>query len=156
MYYWTVHSFFHTADAYGFQVENLSQATQDRDSHFVVHLRTICDSVLYTYLSKVADTAEKRHYLHLSCTAVDTVYFEEFIANLHRFKFLDLHLSIFQPYDLCDLLTARCHLYTLRNYWDRFKSDPERSKEFYYESSQWHTLVLTQYMKFLRMPSNAR
>ena len=161
MYYWTVHSFFHTADAYGFQVENLSQATQDRDSHFVVHLRTICDSVLYTYLSKVADTAEKRHYLHASCAAVDKTKLllkeiDAFLDKLYKFKVFDLHPSAFQPHDLRVLLATTSCSSVFSIYLESFRSDPERSREFHYEEARWHAFVATRYMRFLRTPSNSR
>ena len=56
MTYWTIHSSFKlcTAEAPVSQVGALAQSTQVSD--FVVQLRAICDSVLYAYLSKVADT----------------------------------------------------------------------------------------------------
>ena len=148
-----------TAKTLILQGEILSQATQDSD--FVVQLRTICDSVLYAYLSKVADTAEKRHYLYLSCTVVDggrlhSVDLDGFLNDLHKLEILDLQLSIFQPHDPRVLLFAMNHLHPLSNYFKNFISNPERSRDFHYEDSSWHALVATRYMRFLRSPSYSR
>ena len=148
------HSFFRTSHSRGMvpQVEHSNQANQS----FVVQLRTICDSVLYAYLSKIADTAEKRHYLDLSYTAVqdsdilDSKQLDKFLSHLHKFEILDLHLSIFQPYDLRDLLVTMSPLYWLSYYLHGFRSDPERSKEFHYEGGLLHALVATRYMRFFR------
>ena len=141
------------------QVEDLAQATQD--SHFIVQLRTICDLVLYTYLSRVADTAERRHYLDLSCTVLQVAvpYFRDldaFLDNLHKFEALDLHLSIFQPYNLRVLFVTISDFCRLSGYFKSFRSDPERSKEFHYEDGLWHAFVATRYMQFLRTPSDPR
>ena len=137
----------------------MSQATQDSD--FVVQLVTICDSVLYAYLSKVADTAEKRRYLDLSCTVVNkeglySMNLDEFLDNVHKLGGIDLHLSIFQPYDLRVLLATIWHCRFLPNYFKNFRSDPERSKEFHYGVGLVHAFVATCYMRFLRTPSNPR
>ena len=137
--------------------EVLVPQVEDRD--FTEQLAAVCDPVLYAYLSKVADTAEKRRYLNLSCTVVNTGYLgdlDTFLDRLHKFEILDLHLSVFHPYDLRVLLAAGCHLYSLWNYFDRFRSDPERSKEFHHESGLWHALVATRYMRFLRTRSHSR
>ena len=142
------------------QVEDLSQATQD--SAFVVQLRTICDSVLYAYLSKVADTAEKRHYLALSYTAVENPEvvvlgdLDRFLNHLHKFKILDLHISVFHPYDLRVLLVTMSYFYSLSDYFKTFISDRARSKEFHYDVGQFHTLIATRYMRYLRTRSNSR
>ena len=138
------------------QVEYLAQ-----DSDFVVQLMTNCDSVLYAYLSKIADTTEKRHYLDLSCTTVvgglrGRLNFDIFLDDLHKFEVLDLNLSVFQPYDLRVLLATIGDHFILRDYFKNFRSSPERSKEFHYEGGLWHAFVATRYMRFLRMPSNSR
>jgi len=133
-----------------------------RSSDFALELRKLCDPVLYAYLSKVANTAEKRHYLHVSCTAVAKhgLYLREgvdaFLGDLHVVKALDLYLSVYQPYDLRVLfatLSNRCRLW---NYFKSFRSDPERSREFYYEGGLWHAFVATRYMRFLRTLSDSR
>jgi hypothetical protein len=127
-----------------------------------MQLKTTCDSVLYAYLSKVADTTEKRHYLHVSCTAVMVNGFRlgfsdlnTFLDFLHKFDVFDLHHSV-QPYDLRDLLATMSLLSHLSYYFRQFRSDPERSREFHYEDGLWHTFVATRYMRFLRKLSDSR
>jgi len=95
----------HPAELLVPQVENPTQATQD----IVVQLRTICSPVLYAYLSRIADTAEKQRYPHVSCTEVDgkrTIFrdLDMFFENLHEFKVFDL--SVFHSDDLRVLLLA--------------------------------------------------
>lgn len=51
------------------QYETFSPANQD----FLARLRTFCDSVLHTYLSTIADTADERNYLHVLYTAAITL-----------------------------------------------------------------------------------
>jgi hypothetical protein len=126
-----------------------------------VQLRTICDSVLYAYLSKVADTAEKRHYLDLSYTVVDRKVLisggsDKFLDDLHKFEVLGFHLSVFQPYELRVLLVTIRDFCFLSNYFKNFRSDPERSKAFHYDDTLWHTSVATRYMKCLRTPFDSR
>ena len=150
----------HTAEILVPQVQSASQATQV----IIVQLRSICDSALHAYLSKVADTAKKRHYLHASCTAVDEralewfklMEFDPFLEDLYKFKIFDLHLSIFQPYNLRVLLTTMSSRFALSDYIRRFRSDPERSREFHYEDGLWHAFVATRYMRFLRVSPNSR
>ena len=147
----------HTTEAVP-QFRNSNQVTHG----FLVQLRTICDSVLYAYLSKVADTEEKRHYLDLSYTAVrypGVFYLEEldkFLNHLHKFEIMDLHLSVFQPYDLRVLLVAMSDHYWLSYYFHDFRSDPERSKEFHYEGGLLHAFVATRYMRFFRTTFDSR
>jgi len=140
----------HAAEAPFPQVKNSPQGIQDSD--FVVQLRAVCDSVLYAYLSKVAGTPEKRHYLDLSHTAVNKLIakVDAFLDDLHKFGVLDLQLSIFQPYDLRDLLVAIGPFHSLSIYFGNFISDPDRSKEFHYEGGPFHTFIATRYMRFLR------
>ena len=57
-----------TPDTNFTQVGNSTEPTQITKD-FVVQPRTICDSTLHAYHSRTADTAEKRHDLHISCTA---------------------------------------------------------------------------------------
>ena len=135
-------------------------ARKIQDSDFLVQLRTTCDSVLHAYLSKVADTAEKRYYLKLSCSVVGSSprCLDVLPDYLCRLGILDLHLSDFQPYNLCFLLAARCHLNSFRNYFAGFRRDPERSKEFHFEYFRWpgYAFVATRCMRFLRKLSNPR
>ena len=130
------------------QVENSAHATQD----LITQLRTICDSVLHTYLSRVADTAEKQRRLHVSFTAVDGKWgmfgdLDRFLENLHKFKVFDF--SVFQP-DLSVLLVTMSGSSDLSDYFRSFISDPERSGVFRYKEGLWHTFVATHYMRYLR------
>ena len=161
MTYWTAHSFSPnpTAEALFPQVQCSTQATQD----LVAQLETICDSILYSYLSKVANTAEKRHYLHVSCTAVyelhprDLEEFNMFLDDLHEFKVFDLHHSVFRPYDLRDLLVPMSTWSHLFDYYWNFIFDPKRSKEFHNENGRpCHGFLATRYMRFLKTLSNSR
>ena len=135
------------------QEEHSTQATQDSD--FVVQLRMICDSVLYAYLSKVVDTAEKRHYLDLSYATVagqslGSPYLYMFLDEIHKYGIVDLHLSVFQPHDLHVLLVSITSFPDhLAKYFEKFRSDPERSKEFHYEVGPFHTFIATRCMRFL-------
>ena len=162
-----LHSFLLTShtDAQVPQAEKLTPATQE-SSDFVAQLRTICDSVLYAYLSKVADTAEKRYYLDLSYTIVtiaqgrlrDLVDLDKFLDNLHKYEVLEPHFSVFQPYDVRVLFATTEHFSSkLSHHITDFRSDPERSKEFHYEGRpQWDTIIATRYMRCLRTRSNSR
>ena len=64
--------------------------------------------------------------------------------------FVDLHLSVFQPYDLHNFLLVTNRLCPLSDYFQIFMNEPERSKEFYYECAKWRAFVATRYIKFLR------
>ena len=148
----------HTAEALVPQVEHSTQTSQD----FVVQLRTICDSVLYAYLSKVANTAEKRHFLHASCTAVAAKHptfrtVDTFIDFLDKSKIFDRDHSIFQPYNLNVFLAIMSRSTALVMYFRKFTSDPERSREFHYEDrGLWHAFIATRYMRFMRTLSDSR
>ena len=124
-----------------------------------MQLRTICDSVLRAYLSRVADTAEKQRYLHVYCTAVDgkrRIFgdFDTFLESLHEIDVFDL--SVFQLDDLRILLFTMSHSSGLSDYIRSFRSDPERSREFWYEDGLWHAFVATRYMRFMRTLSIPR
>ena len=97
-----------------------------------MQLRTICDSVLYVYLSKVADTAEKRHYLHLLWTVVEglpsTPDLDTGLDILHIIKILDLHFSVFQPYSLRAILVALRRGSSMCPHVGSFRSDPNEAK----------------------------
>ena len=146
------------AEALVLQVEHSTKAIQD----FIVQLRTICDSVLYAYLSKIADTAEKRHYLHALCTAVEGRQLSSrevhtFLNLLHKLQIFDLHHSVFRPYDLRVLLAPMSdYCSTLWQYFWTFRSDPERSREFHYDPGPWHAFLATRYMRLLRTLSDSR
>ena len=142
------------------QVEDPAQAAQDSDS--VRQLRTVCDSILYAYLSRVADTPEKRHYLDLLYTMVNgrggrnLINADTFLDVLHKCKVLGLHPSSFQPADFQVLFAAMDRFYHFPYYLETFRSDLERSKDFHYEGGLWHAFVATQCMRYLRTQSNSR
>ena len=145
----------HAAEALVPQAQHPTQATQD----FIVQMRTICDPVLHAYLSKVADTAEKRHYLHALCTAVQGsgwTSLDSFLNMLHEFKIFDFDISVFQPHDLRVLLDTLNTFNGLSSHFKNFRSDRERSREFHYERGLWNAFVATRYMRFLRTLSNSR
>ena len=136
------------------QAEGFSFSRATIDSDFVSQLKMICDSVLYACLSKIADTAKKRYYLDLSYTAVTGQNFrgglDAFLNNLHEFEVLDLHLHIFEPYDLRVPLVVIDSFVLLSCHFEDLRSDLERSKEFHYEGGLFHAIVATLYMRFLR------
>ena len=130
-----------------------------------MQLRTICDSVLHAYFSKVADTTEKRHYLHaLQAAMVNNGIYPRardlfiFLHDpVHKLKVFDVHPSDFQPYDLSILLAIMGDRSVLGLYYMRdFSADPQRSKEFYHEAGLWITFVVTRQMRYLRTLSNSR
>ena len=124
-----------------------------------MQLRVICDSVLYAYLSRIADTAEKRHYIDLACTIFGVLDFEShrmLLDNLHKLKVFDLHLSDFPPCDLRVFLNATSWRVGFSDYFSSFRWDPERSREFYYEDGLWNAFVATRYMRYFRTLSNSR
>jgi len=125
-----------------------------------MQLGMICDSVLYAYLSKSADTAAKRHNLKLlvSQAAVDAIYqpFDSFRNHLHELKVFDPQPSDFQSYDLSVLLVILQNRSVLGQYVRTFRSNPWRSREFYYETRVWITFAVTCYMRYLRTLSNSR
>jgi len=127
-----------------------------------VQLRTICDLVLHAYLSRVADSVEKRHYMYALCTAAPyaELYFKDvdaFLDELYKFKVFDVHHSVFQPSDIRVLVaTQSVDDSALSAYFMDFSSDPERSREFHHEKCWSATFVMTRYMRFLRMLPNSR
>ena len=138
-----------------------------------VELKTICDSVLHAYLARIADTAEKRHYLYFLWTVADSYGvengvsksfpesledFDTFLEDLQRFKVFDLYPSLFeQSYDLRVLLVTMVDCVSvLPHYLRGFRSDQERSREFHYDVGLWSTLVATLYMRYLRTLSDSR
>jgi len=130
------------------QYETFSPANQD----FLMQLRTLCDSVLHTYLSKIADTAEKRNYLHVLYTAAADVAFRpidilEGVPDLYAIpQILELSPPMFRP---CRnprvLFDEKCI-----NYLRDFLRDPERSKLFYYDPGLCSAVVVIRYMRYLR------
>ena len=128
------------------QDETSSPANQS----FLMRLRTLCDTVLRTYLSKIADTAEKIKYLHVLYTAaadttlrsMDTL--KQFLDDIPRILNL-----VFQP---CGnprvLLDAQ--RWNIANYLRDFLQDRERSKSFHYDPGLWNADVAARYMRHLR------
>ena len=140
------------------QVESVPHATHD----FVVQLRMICDSALHAYLSKIADTGEKRDYLHVSRIPINAMYpsfqddFDTFLDDLHKLRVFDLQPSDFQPHDLRPLLVTTNDQSLLSDYIEQFISDPKRSREFHCEPGVWVTFVATRFVRYLRTLSHSR
>jgi len=140
------------------QGENFSPVTQD----LLMQLRMLCDSVLHTYLSKLADTAEKRNYLHALYTAVDGSRLGGCLEEpLHQIvQILEIYPPTFQPWEDCRLLSiATNNLFTdfnpsITNYLRDFVQNPDRSRSFYCDPELWGTLVVTRCMRYLRTKYN--
>ena len=138
------------------QCETFSPENQD----FLMQLRTFCDTVLHTYLSKIADTAEKRSYLHVLYTAADVSRtmgsFEGFLNDMTQI--LELYPPTFQPCagnPLVLINTARrWDDWFQANYLRDFLRNPQRSKLFHYDPELWSTVVAARCMRHLRTPSN--
>ena len=123
---------------------------------FLMQLRTRCDSVLHTYLSKIADTAEKRNYLcvlNTACDATDNVNLAPFLDDITQI--LDLLPPTFQPCRnpqvLYDAWGCGVVLY-LRD----FLSDSERSKLFYCDPGLWSAAFAARHMRYMRTTRKLR
>jgi len=136
-----------------------------QNQDFLIQLRTLGDSVIHTYLSEIADTAEKRNYLHVFYTAtiafrlVDPLGLEASLSDMTQI--LELYPPTFQPCrNPCVLLTSTSSWKVLgswqTNYVEDFLSNPERSKLFYYDLELWSTFVAARYMRYLRRTSDLR
>ena len=139
------------------QYETFSPANKD----FLMQLRTLCDSVLHTYLSKIADTADKRNYLHVFYTAADAFRLVDSleVSLSDMTQILELYPPTFQPcQNPCVLLDSTWHWKVLAqaNYLRDFLLNPERSRLFYYDPELWSTVFATRYMRYLRTTSNLR
>ena len=144
------------ADAEVPQYETFSPANYN----FLVWLRTRCDSVFRAYLSKIADNAEKRNYLHALYTAVITLRLPVDSSSLGKFlddmtQILELYPPTFEP---CGnphvLFEAANHLKVLHrvNYLRDFLSNPERSRLFHCDPGLWSAVVAARYIRHLRTP----
>ena len=137
------------------QGEEFSPRTQD----VFKRLRSLCDSVMHSYLSKIADTEEKRNYMHVVCTAVEGKGLMV-MGNLNLLvddlpRVLDLHPSIFQPCeDLRVFLAAIANASLLSGYLMDFLSSRERSRMFYYDPGLWNSFIATRLERYLEMPSD--
>lgn len=135
----------------------MAQTIQD----FVVQLRMICNSTLHAYLARIADTEDKRQYLHFSCTAADAyLYRKKMDMDLtHRALYeilegFELQPANFAPSDLrigSLILTTHMtyHGSFLSGYLLNFRSDRERSREFHYDAGMWSAIVATRYLRTL-------
>jgi len=143
------------------QCEAFSPANQD----FLMELRTRCDSVLRSYLSKIAENTEKRNYLHVLYTTAITLRLppmqprslEAFLNDVTQI--LDLYPPTFErcssPHVLLDAAwqwDIQTEAYYLRD----FLWKPERSGSFRYDQGLWSAVVAARYMKYLRITSNLR
>ena len=141
------------------QYETFSSANQD----FLMRLKTLCDSVIHTYLAKIADTAEKRSYLHVLYTAVDCASWVvgpslEVFPDYAISQILALNPPAFQPCGNPNvLLNWRAtnpwtgqHSQCRANYIRDFLWNPERSRLFHYDPGQWNAVVVARFVKYLR------
>lgn len=147
----------------------MAGTTQD----FVMRLEMICDSTLYAYLSRIADTAEKRQYLDFSCTAA-RVYagchdvrmshetltgFDLFLEHLQNLADSGFNLRPADsgpcPFRLL-LLASMDNMSSLWGYLWGFRLNPERSGEFHYDIKMWSTVGGTLCMRYLRKLSDSR
>jgi len=119
-----------------------------------MQLRTLCDSVLHTHLSKVADTLEKRNYLHALYTAVyyglRPGSFQVSVDTDTLVQVLELYPPTFQPCnDLLLVITSR-NVTFLLHYLGNFLWNSERSRLFYCDPALWSTFVATRIIRYLR------
>ena len=77
------------------QYKTFSSANQD----FLMQLMMFCDLVLHNYLSKIADTPEKRNHLHALYTTADTLGLVGSLEAFHNdiIRILELYPPTFQP-----------------------------------------------------------
>jgi len=137
------------------QDEIFSLVAQD----FLMQLRTLCDSVLHTYLSKVADTAEKRNYLYALYTPLKGsrlgTSLEGSLDDI--VQILELYPPTFQPCEdhrLLFIVENDCRNPSITKYLGDFVRNPERSRSFHYDPGLWSTLVATRCIKYLRTTFN--
>jgi len=131
------------------QHETFSPANQ----YFLMELRTLCDFVLHTYLSKIADTAEKRNYFHVVYTTADTL---PLVSALKPFRndipqILRFYPPTSQPCRNPRILLDARHV---ADYLNDFLWDPERSKLFYYDPGMWNAVVGARCMRYLWLPTS--
>lgn len=114
-------------------------------------LKTFCDSVLHAYLSNVADTTEKRNYLHVLYTAADALRpvnsLDTSLENLTHI--LELHPPTFQPFRNPHVLLDAWQ-WNVADYLGDFLCNPERSTLFHYDPGLWSAFVAARYMRYLR------
>jgi len=146
----TPFSFLYSVQLLVTQREECTPATQE----LLMRLGTHCDSVLFNYLSKLADSPAKRNHLWVAHTIERLYKFSRWsFARLSRF--LDFHASDF-PLSLGweDFSKYLClredPSRLLRDYLDNFLSDSGRSKIFHYDRGQWNTFVATLSLRCLR------
>ena len=127
---------------------------------FLVQLRTLCDSVLHTYFSKIADSSEKRNYLHVLYSAGDALGLRMEVKAFRN----DMAL-ILEPYPptIQPCRNPRVLLHTIwqlnahvANYVRDFLWDPERSRLFYHDPGLWSGVVARCYVRYLRTTSSVR
>jgi len=144
------------------QYETFNLATQE----CLRQLRTLCDSILYTYLSTVAYTPEKKKYLHAMCTIANALRNQIKVTPpllTHLFEVFALYPPTFQPSEdlrfdarLLGNSTTLSFVTVLPDYFRNFLRNPERSRLFHYDPIQWNTFVATCYTRSLRTGSILR
>jgi len=101
---------------------------------------------LHTYLSKIADTAEKRKYFHVVYATADASR----EASLNDIpQILEFYPPTFQP---CGNPLPLLNAWDVANYLRDFLWDPERSKLFYYDPGTWSAFVAARCMRYFRFP----
>ena len=128
---------------------------------YVIRLGTLCDSVLFNYISEIADSPAKRDHLWVVHTIVlqqhgmDGIWFEfEEGGDFERLsRFLDFHTSDFplalETEGFKKFFGLR-QAYLLGDYLNKFLSDPGRSKVFHYDRARWSAFVATLTLRCLR------
>lgn len=137
------------------QREEFTPGTQE----FLARLSTLCDSVLLNYLSKLADSLEKREHLCIAHTAVSQyqlMYAGMILRGLPRV--LDLqymsHSGVGRE-DLSKFVWLRKEP-LFSDYLEHFLSNPGRSKVFHCDPAWWNTFVATRYLRYFRTASRSR
>ena len=146
------------AEAVVLQYETFSPANQS----FLMQLRTLCDSVIHTYLVKIADTAEKRNYLHVIYTAVDCAFQvmgpDLGVSPTQISRILASDPSTFQLCGNPDVFIHAIYFSTgqhkqhkqhLTNYIRDFLWNPERSRLFHCDPGLWSPVVAVRFMRYL-------
>ena len=132
------------------QSENFSPANQ----YFLIQLGKFGDSVLHIHLSNIADTPEKRNYLHAMYIAANGPRGQPgglAYPYIHSKEVLQLYSPAFQSSVVAHTFVAVTirRALALQNYLWHFLRDPERSRLLHCDIGLWSTVVTTRYMRYL-------